>query len=264
MLRRMTTSLSNPKAVVFFMKDRLSKVIGYGLLLPVLLLIPLLLQRWVDPSMDIDRYKIMHQKIVENFKLENTQITDGVLYSSGVASTTFEYYSIYLGTNDISPMTINVVFEKEYLALYMGDIEQKRVSYQSLQLDNFDFTNPSSQDFYLLSGAVKTLIDSYPLTFFVDLTMIYFVGVTDYFIIGLLLAFMMMIFPLPIQIPFGYRYKISLYLMSVYIVSQLILSLFNLSDLGFISIMVTYVYHLIAYRFMRHLRVEVMDEKRQI
>ena len=77
--------------------------------------------------MDIDRYKIMHQKTNrKNFKLENTQITDGVLYSSGVASTTFEYYSIYLGTNDISPMTINVVFEKEGLALYMGDIEQKK------------------------------------------------------------------------------------------------------------------------------------------
>jgi hypothetical protein len=161
-------------------------------------------------------------------------------------------------------MTINVVFEKEGLALYMGDIEQKRMSYQSLQLEHFDFTNPTSQDFFILSGAVKTLIDSYPLTFFVDLTMIYFIGVTDYFIIGLLLAFMMMIFPLPISIPFSYRYKISLYLMSVYIVSQLILSLFNLSDLGFISIMVTYVYHLIAYRFMRQLRVEVIDEKRQI
>lgn len=264
MLRRMTTSLSNPKAVVFFMKDRLSKVIGYGLLLPVLLLIPLLLQRWVDPSMDIDRYQLMYEDISKNFRLENTQIIEGQLTTTDQASATFEYYTIYLGTTDISPMTINVVFEADGLGLYMGDIKQRSMSYASLNLLNFDFSNPSSTDFHALSVAVKTIIDDYPLTFAVDLSMIYFIGVTDYFIIGLLLALMMFIFPIQIPIPFSYRYKISLYLMTVYVVSQLILSLFGLLDLGFLSIVIVYIYHVIAYRFIRHLRVEVIDEKRQI
>ncbi|MBN2268557.1 MAG: DUF1189 family protein [Acholeplasmataceae bacterium] len=264
MLRRLQTSLSNPKAVVFFMKDRFSRVIGYALLLPLLLLIPLMIQRWADPSMDINRYQLMVQEIEKNFQLDQTEIVDGKLITSEQTSATFEYFTIYLGTQDISPMTINVVFESDSLALYMGTIEQERMSYQSLDLMNFDFSNPSTTDFFQLSTAVKTIIDTYPLTYVVDLTMIYFIGVTDYFVIGLLLAMMMFIFPIQIPLPFSYRYKISLYLMTVYVVSQLILSLFKLTEFGFISILVVYIYHVIAYRFMRHLRVEVIDEKRQI
>lgn len=264
MLRRFQLSLSNPKAVVFFMKDRMSKVIGYGLLLPMLLLIPMLLQRSIDPSMDIDRYQLMYEDMSKNFRLENTQIIDGVLITSDQAKAAFEYYTIYLGTQEVSPMTINIVFETNGLVLYMGDIEQEMMSYESLNLSNFDFSQPSTIDFHQLSGAVKTIIDRYPLTFVIDLTMIYFIGVTDYFIIGLLLTMMMFIFPIQIPIPFSYRYKISLYLMTVYIMTQLILSLFKLTDFAFISILVVYIYHVIAYRFMRHLRVEAIDEKRQI
>lgn len=264
MLRRLTTSLSNPKAVVFFMKDHMSRVIGYGLLLPILLLLPLILKRAVDPTMDISRYQLMYQEIASNFNLDGTDIIEGRLITNDVVITQFEYYQIYLGTSNISTMTINVVFETEGLSLYMGDILQRYASYEQLDLMNFDFSNPSHTDFHRLSHAIKTLLDDYPLTFIIDLTMIYFVGITDYFIIGLMLALMMFIFPIQIPIPFSYRYKISLYLMSAYVMSQLILSLFKLTSYGFLSILIVYIYHVIAYRFIRNLRVEVIDEKRQI
>lgn len=82
MLRRLQTSLSNPKAVVFFMKDRFSRVIGYALLLPLLLLIPLMIQRSVDPSMNINRYQLMVQEIEKNFQLDQTEIVDGRLITN--------------------------------------------------------------------------------------------------------------------------------------------------------------------------------------
>jgi hypothetical protein len=68
----------------------------------------------------------------------------------------------------------------------------------------------------------------------------------------------MLIFVTKVQFSYLMRFKLSVYLTTVWMVSELILSLFNVQYLDFVSVLLVYIYHVIAYRSIRVIKKGVI------
>ena len=249
MLKRLTTSISRPSKTVFFMKDSWKRVVLYIFLLPLFLMIPLILTRLVDHSMSLERYDAMVQVIEDDFRSQNATIVDGILsYETPINASVLGLFTFYLGDQDLSNRTFNFVFEENGLTFYVARYRIEKVSYADLNLLNHDFSSTDSEALRTLSLALKLYIEEQSYIAFADISAEYIYGLLDYVFIALLMTFVMLMFINHVQFPFKFRFKLSVYLSSIWIVSELILSLFHLEQLEIISMLLVYVYHILAYR----------------
>ena len=102
MFKRLTTSISHPPQTVFFMKDSWKRIVLYVLLLPILLIIPTLIQLYADPSMNLRRYELLTQAVKDDFRTSNASIVDGTLTYEAPVSANFDtIFYLYLGDQNI-------------------------------------------------------------------------------------------------------------------------------------------------------------------
>jgi len=252
MFKRLTTSLSRPPQTVFFMKDSWKRIILYVLLLPVILLIPALITTFVDPSMNLYRYELLTEAIEADLRLDNAEIVDGVLTYETTASASFDtIFFIYVGEQTLNRNSFNFVFEQNDLVLYIANQEADRESYANLNLLNHDFSSTDPDNLRSINLALKSFIEEQPTVISVDLMANYSFNLMDYLFVTFLMSLMMLVFVTKIKMPFTLRFKLSVYLSTVWVASELILSLFHAESLEFISILLVYIYHIIAYRSIK-------------
>jgi hypothetical protein len=257
MLKRIQTSLTKPPLAIFFIKDSWGKVLRHLFLLPLILLIPLILQYTIHQGMSPERFLRLQSVVSENFISEHAKIDDGVLVFEDDIFASFDYFSIMMGQNRPQLSSIAIVFETERLVMYAYQVELQSYSYEFLGIEQFDFNEATTADYTRLSSAIQTLIESHSMMLFIDVNLIYLTSLIDYTLIALLMSLLMMIFVMKTPLTFKYRFKLSVYLSTVYIFVELILILFNARTLSFLSIFITYIYHLWAYRQMTIMPREV-------
>lgn len=249
MFKRLTTSLSRPSKTVFFMKDSWKRVIAYIFLLPLILIVPMLITRLVDPSMSLARYEAMTMMVKEEFRTENASIIDGVLtYETPIHATFSDLFTLYIGDQELSNRTFNFVFEEDGLTFYIADYKIDYVSYTELNLLNHDFNSIDTENLRTINIALKVYIEQQSYISFVDMSVRYIYGLMDYLFITLLMTFMMLLFINRVRFPFKLRFKLSVYLSTVWIISEFALALFHLEQFEIISMLLVYVYHILAYR----------------
>jgi hypothetical protein len=248
MLERIRTSLTKPPLAVFFIKDSWGKVVRHLFLMPLLLLLPLILTALIRPGMDPERYQSMKTAVTKDIIGIDTKIDSSRLIDPEPARADFAYYTIYVGEQEQSFSSLAVVFEEEHLVLMANQIVIERASYEHLGLIDFDFADPTDAEISRLTLSIKSFLDDVSLLLFVDLNYTYIIGLIDYVLMTLFMTLVMMLFIYRIELPFKHRFKLSVYLTTVYVVVELILVLFDLAVIGFISILVTYIYHVWAYR----------------
>lgn len=248
MFKRLATSLSKPPLAVFFIKDSWPRVIFYFLLLPFLLVIPYQISQMITPGMSLTRYELLVETISKNLVLDDASITDFELNYENSYQASFDYYIIYIGEHEVNNESIGIVFEKTNLSIYVRDQVVDTISYTDLGLESYDFSNDQIENIRYLASTIKTYLDQNQILSYVDFFLIYFLGVIDYlFYISLMTILMMLIIPL-VKMPFNNRIKLSIYLTSIFIIVELVLILFNLTNLKSISIMFVYFYHIWAYK----------------
>jgi len=250
MFKRLTTSLSRPQFAVFFIKDSWIRTILYILILPLFLIIPALITVIASDEMSIERYQMMVESIETDFRVENAVITDGVLTFEASKKMTFDYFSFYMGEQSYSNQTINFIFEETEIAIYISNVELDRESYVALGLINHDFSLTDTTSLRQISTAMKILMERQDIIPFMDVSLTYTIGLLDYLFITILMSLLMVFFSQRVQLPILLRFKLSVYLSTIWIFSELILKLFKLSNLGFISLFIVYFYHLFTYRSM--------------
>ena len=212
-------------------------------------MIPMFITILVDSNMSIDRYETMTQAIKEDFRVENASIVDGVLAYETPAKATFsDLFTLYLGDQELDNRTFNFVFEENRMIFYIAEIQIDQVSYSELNLLNHDFNSTDAEELRTINLALKTYIEQQSYITFVDFTVQYIFGLMDYLFIVLLMSLMMFIFVARVQIPYKLRFKLSVYLSTIWIFSEFTLSLFHMEELEFISMIFVYVYHILAYR----------------
>jgi len=252
MFKRLTTSLSRPPQTVFFMKDSWKRIVLYILLVPLVLIIPALLTVFADPSMNIRRYDLLTETVKDNFRLENAQIIDGSLTYETSTSANFDaIFFIYLGQQSLNRNSFNFVFEENDLVLYLATQEVDRESYANLSLLNHDFSSTDPNQLREINLALKSLIERQPTIIAVDMLANYTFSLMDYLFVVFVMSIMMFVFVTKIPIPYVMRFKLSVYLSTVWAASQLILSLFHAESFEFISLALVYLYHIVAYRSIR-------------
>ncbi len=248
MLERIRTSLTKPPLAVFFIRDSWGKVVRHLFFVPLLLLLPLILTAVIRPGMDPERYQSMKAAVTKDIIGIDARIDSGVLNDPEPANADFAYYTIYVGEQEQSFSSLAVVFEDENLVLMANRIVIESASYEELGLLDFDFEDPTDAEISRLTLSIKSFLDDVGLLLFVDLNYTYIIGLIDYVLMTLFMTLVMMLFIYHVELPFKHRFKLAVYLTTVYVVVELLLVLFDLSVIGFISILVTYIYHVWAYR----------------
>src|SRR5690554_1725795 len=246
MFKKFTTSLSKPPLTIFFIKDSWFKVIFYMLFVTFLVVIPGFIKIAINPTMDYDRYQQMQTSLKENFVIENAQITDGKLTYETIDKVDFEFFEIYLGTQTLATNKVNFVFEEEHVAVYMTGVEMDRLDYQSLGLYNFDFSSTETSELTRLSVALKMMYERQDVVFIAEVFANYFLIVLEYVFLVLLMAVLMSVFVGRIPMPFSMRFKMSVYLTTIYAVIQLVLVLFGAASLSLLGYFAVYFYHVWA------------------
>ncbi|MCR3906698.1 MAG: DUF1189 family protein [Tenericutes bacterium] len=251
MFKRLATSLSRPPQAVFFMKDSWGKVLLYLFFLPLLLVLPVILYASIDSSMKLSRYEHMVKAIEENFVVDDTFIVDGILSYGEPVSTRFEHFTLYIGEQVQERATINFIFEEQHLVMYMSNVEFNRMTYQQIELENHDFSDDSPVNIRNLASSIKLFYEAQPEILYTDILLTYLFGLFDYLFYALLMAFMMLLFIPRIQLPFKFRFKLSVYLTTIWIFFQLVTSLFGIQEINSLGIIVLYIYHIWAFRSMK-------------
>ncbi|HBG32288.1 MAG: hypothetical protein A2084_03900 [Tenericutes bacterium GWC2_39_45] len=250
MFKRLATSLSRPQFAVFFIKDSWIRTILYILLLPLFLIIPALITSVATDEMSVERYTMMVEAVETDFRIENASITDGVLSFEGSKKMSFDYFSFYVGDQDYGMQTLNFVFEETELVLFVSNVELDRETYVALGLLNHDFSLVDSTSIRELSTALKIFMERQDIIGFMDVSLNYTIGLLDYLFITILMSLLMVFFSQRVQLPILLRFKLSVYLSTIWVFSELVLKLFSLENLEFISIFTVYFYHLFTYRSM--------------
>ncbi len=254
MFKRFTTSLSKPSQTIFFMKDSWKKVVPYIFLMPLILIIPFLLSHFADPSMNLSTYQALKDTVETDFRNPDAAITDGILTYDTPFSATFAYFTLYVGETVYDPRTIAIVFEQDSLVLYISNIEISKARYETLGLTNHDFSSTDPENLRGLDIALKTFMENQPAIFWSDLVIEYMFHLTDFMMVIILMSMLMFLFNIGMQMPYRARFKLSVYLTTIWIISEFILTLFHLQALAFISLVATYIYHVIAYRSMTFIK----------
>ena len=193
----------------------------------------------------------MQEKFSKTFIGDQANITDGTLTYESIDKVSLDYYEIYLGNQTLAPNKFNFVFEEKHLAVYMTGVEVDRLSYASLNLDEFDFSSTEAENLTRLSVAIKIMYERQDLIFVAENLANYFLVIADYLFIALLMAVLMSMFVNKIPMPFSARFKLSIYLSTIYAMVQLILVLFNASYLSILGMFAVYIYHTWAYRHIK-------------
>ena len=254
MFKRMTTSLSKPPLAIFFMKDSWGRAILYLFFIPLLLVIPLLIQSSVRPGMSISRYNVIVQEIQKDFTAQNTSIQNGTLTYETNLNIKIDYFFIHLGDPETGKSQIVIKLESEDIVLYMNNTEFGRSSYDEINLMNHDFSDNSLENSRKLANSIKLFYNEQDIFMLGDMILVYRDGLYNYTFYVFLMAIMMSLFVPQIQIPYTRRFKLSIYLSTILIFVQFVLMLFGLSQFEFIGVFALYFYHFWAYRSMKTIK----------
>ncbi len=251
MIKRLTTSLTKPPRLVFFMKDSWKRIVLYFLLLPLILVIPSIVRFVIEPDMSVAQYDALADVLKTQFNLEGETIVDGVFSTTIAQTTTYDFFQITTTDSAINTYTMTFLFNDENLELYIGNMVYNSLSYTELGLENYTFDLTDSTNLNTLTTAIKTLYNTQRLTVYIQLTATYFIALLDFLMIVLLLAIIDH-FIVPNQIfSFKLRLKLSVYASTIYIFSELVFVLLGITQLNFISIIITYIYHIWIYRSIK-------------
>jgi len=255
MFKRLKTSISNPPQVIYFMKDSWWRVILYLLLVPILLTLPLIIRSTITDEMTSSRYALIVDTIQSDFRTSEATIVDGVFTTNASINAKFEYFNLIIGDRDYDPSSVNIVFGESDLIMYISNVEFNRKSYEELNLSNHDFSSIDINEIKELAFAIRLFFEGQSVISMMDVLLTYFTGLFDYLFYILLLGLLGTLFIQRAPIPFKFRLKLSIYLTTVFVVVEFVLALFSAPQLGFISFLIAYIYHMWAYRTMQIIEV---------
>mgnify|MGYP001119815330 CR=1 FL=1 len=255
MWKRLRISLSRPKLLVFFIQDSFFNVISYILLLTTLLILPNLIKLAVNNEMDLNRKELLYEALLE---FADFEIKDGTLIISNTEYVHFEHFTVILD-GKAENMRYNIVLSKNDLVFYVAELESKRVSYTDLGIDNLILNKDNLENYRILTDTIETFLQTEKVINVSDIILAYLLNLSDYIAISFMLVIMTLFFPTMMKFTFSNRFRITAYLMTSWVLSQLIVRLFQIEFLEIVSLIVVYIYHVYLYRFLRYFKVEVTN-----
>lgn len=248
MYQRLKMSLSQPKLLFMYKDDRKRIVFLYTLLLSLFLLVPFLLLVWIQGNMYGSRVNDLSDAIRSDVISTDNLIEEGVFISNESFETSFDYFII---TNQpvISSFYMVIYFNETTLELQIAGNVIRSISYQTLNLENLNFKDENSASFLVI--LISNLINETNLITMTDISAQWFAIVIDFLAVTLILTWMMTIGLKRGIYTFSERFKVGIYLSSIYVLMQFILITFQVGNLSFFSALITYIWYFRAYQPIR-------------
>lgn len=257
MFQRLKISLSKPALIFAYIKDKSWQIIKHLLLMTFLMTIPALIASISEPSMLFPSAQTLMQGVKKEFTNANFSIEDNVLINPDEITKSFfiDEYIIVIGEGVPNLSGVVVHFKSEAIEVYMkvGSIanqQYKSISYSETSLNNIEFNSSNTN---IIANAITHVLSKQPLLISAKVFQIFISNIVRYLFIALFLTLMFrMINRLPL--PFKSSFKVSMYLTSIWALTTLILTLFNLQHLSFIALLAAYINHIRAYRSVKLVR----------
>lgn len=267
MYQRFINTISNPKLVFLYVKDSFLRIVSYIILMSLIISIPVILIGITNKSMLFPSQSTIRTNIESNFYNPNIRVVDGILVNDLDTnleisnSFSVDNFTYVIGDIPNSTQIFLVAFEKEGISLYTNVSTMSRVLLSTTKYtQDFEFSHEYN---YLISNMLVNVVNDNPLILSTIISAHILGNIFDYIFLALILSLMAMLFK-SLPLPFKAHFKVSIYIMSTWAIVTLILSLFNLTSLSFIAIIIAYVYQTIAYgsiRLVRNVGVKDKDEE---
>jgi hypothetical protein len=258
MFSRIVVSLTKPPQTIRFAKDSWIKVVGHLLSVPLFLLLPLMLSAFAAPGMPQNRYERMINAIEASFRTEGAVIENGRLTSTAAMTASFDHFLLVMGDPPETLSQILIIFDETEVKVVMSNVVIESQRYEDMGLSSHDFSDMTPDVVRTLALSVRTLIESMPVLTALDWMIVYMAGLIDFILMVMFMAIVLMLFTGSTPFLFKVRVKLSVYLTTIYIFSQMILILFGFTGLETISVLIVYVWHVWAYRSFSRLGKEAV------
>lgn len=250
-------SLFSPRKIVNSLNIKNKKYLTYLFLMPLILIIPLILVTIVDSNrLWPDNYDYL--EVFNTLDIKDLQIIDGKLNSNETKSVVFDEFLLTFNENNVNHFTkYQIVFSENALTYYIFEYRFKTFTYEELGIENLNFND--SLSVLNLSNIMVNIVSSNTIFKIIDIITWAFVYIIDYIMIVFFFTIISQLMT-PIRLPFKMRLRLSTYLSTSYLVTTLILTLFNYESL-FIPMIVSYIYHLYVYRNLKVVKVGVKQDE---
>lgn len=250
MFSRLKASLSNPQLLFKYKDDRKRVVFLYSFILVLISMIPFLILEWTQGSYDSLMMMRMGDAIEMDIMSKDNEIIDGILISNETFATTVDF-NILTNQQDVNSFLMVIYFGDTHLELKLGQETIESVAYREV-LPDFDFNDASLGNVSHLLNVIQTFLNESTWVTVIMLGSILMSQILDYLVVTFLLVLLMQMNRTQSSLSFKEKYKVGLYMSTPYMLVNLILILFGLGSLTFISLFIGYVYYIWAYRLGGH------------
>lgn len=264
MLKKIKNSISNPKLIFMNLKDSWKYIFGYIFLMTFILTIPAILASIVNQNMFFVNNTKIASGINENFINKNIKIENGILQNNNMnVAFGIGDHVFVIGDIPITASGYITVFDYDKITFYLSagsniNIKLASKNYQELNLMNLEFEVNNTNLLVAKTKEVMTLKKNVVIP--LKILGIYFSYFVDYLLITLTLAVVAMLFK-KAPLDFSGHYKINTYVMTSWTITNLILILFGLTSLYYLSIIIAYIYQVITYRSVRAIKVIIPKDR---
>lgn len=242
MYQRFKRALFKPRELGLYFKDSWAKVITYFFLLCFVLMLPIFAIEATYSGFDTKELRAIDENYEKVFVSE-LKIIDGILiypidFNQG-KELILDNYKIAIApkVNTLESITTLIFREKGIDVVFLG-LRASTVSYQDLDLVNFDFSDYSTNNkLRLIHSLNDSLKQNNVINKTVNLILTIFATVFDLLIIILIASFFG-----PIGFPFKLKLKLAIYASTIYALTALFAILFNVKFLVYIGMVLFVIY----------------------
>ena len=247
MLKRFITSLRQPKQLVQYLNDSKGVVFLYMLVLSFIVFLPSLLIYQLQGVITDNQYALLYEDVQnEMFPKDNT-LKNGILTLNDPVDFTYEVFRV--SNQTISSYHIQITLLETGMSMHISNQEIAFLSYDDAL--NVDFNDPSIQNVSLFTRYLENFIETSPMISFIYIFSMFLSNIFDYLFVTVFLTLLMSFSLYKSQMPFKQKFKIGLYLSSIYLVFNMITILFNIQFLQFFSLLITYFYYVSFYKALK-------------
>lgn len=223
MYKRFKRSLFAPSELALHLKDSWLKVWSYFFLLLILCSAPFLMIVYANTGFSNQEKLILKENFKEylggSHKIEDGQLTVEVTTSTQIIYFRMDIYTIGLieAPSNLEYQGVRMILAENGLNLSMFGLPNKTYRYAELGLENFDFENHSSQNIDRFIIGLNTIVTDYSVQLKVYQTFSFLISTFIELLFFALIAAAFSRYPLP----FKYKFKIAIYVLSVYVIASL-------------------------------------------
>jgi len=244
MMTRLILSLRQPRQLLTYINDSKGVVFLYTLVITLLTFLPNVLLLNIQGVIDDARYQDFYENIQTEMFSKNNRIQDGRLTLEEDVDFTYDIFRI--SNSDALSYHIQIVLMESGMSMQISTQEIAFISYDPAF--DVDFNDASIQSVSIFTRYIESFIESVDFMTILYGFSMYISLVIDYILITLFLTLLMSFSIFKTSLHFKKRFKLGLYISTVYVVFNMITILFQFELLQFFSLLITYFYYVNFYK----------------